>query len=239
MTAPSSNHSATDPKRPLYFMHGLLGTARYHFAAQMDGMPPSSRLLAVDLPGHGSCQVDALPDDYFEQCMAYLVACVDRFGPGHFVAASYLGAPLAFRLAAAQPNKVLSIAALGFVPDLDPPLFATWVQGFFALAQDNPGLRDWYAAHHGERWHRTLEAYRTQIDRDYPASFAISSDLIAGLKVPVLILNGGNKSMEREFAASATRLGNHVSGVVVDGAGHIPSLDRPKQILACLQTFLP
>jgi pimeloyl-ACP methyl ester carboxylesterase len=228
-------HSAvTGEQPPVYLVHGLLGTAYGHFGRQIAAWQDRYRPVPVDLPGHGTCPLDAEPD-YLDGALAYLTAVMDRFGPGHLVAASYLGGPLAVRCAESRPGLVVSLALTGFAPGPDRAAFLGLVAGFHRLADEQPALAAEYDRLHTARWRKTLTAFTEHVERAYERTVRIDPARLGALGVPVLVANGSLKSAERETAERAAGFGPAVRGLVLEGAGHIASHDAPGPFTAAVE----
>jgi pimeloyl-ACP methyl ester carboxylesterase len=217
-------------------VHGLLGTAYAHFGAQITAWSDDHRVVPVDLPGHGRCRVDAGPS-YLDTALDYLAAVVGRFGAGRLVAASYLGGPLAVRLALARPELVTSLVLTGFVPGLPRDVFAGWLAGFQTLADRNAELAAGYDRLHGPRWRTTLTEFQADVDRAYEERALIRPEQLGTLDVDVLIVNGSVKSAERAAARHAGDNGHRVRGLVLAGAGHIAAHDAPDEFTQAVTAF--
>lgn len=220
----------------MYLLHGLLGTAYGHFGAQIQAWEPSFPVVPLDLPGHGRCRLDAGPG-YLDTALGYVLAIVERFGPGHLVAASYLGGPLAVRSAAARPELVRSLVLTGFAPGLDRDVFLTLLAGFGRLAEADTGLRSEYERLHGPRWRTTLASFTEHAGQNYDTTALVRPGDLAALDVDILLLNGTLKSVERLAAGDARRFGPRVHGHVIAGAGHIASHDAPQEFNQAVAAF--
>jgi len=220
---------------PIYLLHGLLGTAYAHFGEQIRAWGADGRVVPVDLPGHGRCPLDAGPG-YLDQAYDYVASIMARFGPGRLVAASYLGGPLAVRLAARRPELVASLVLTGFVPGLARAAFGSQLEGFHLLAAEQPQLAAEYDRLHGTRWKDTLTAFGDDCGRR-PELVLPGAAALAGLDPPVLIVNGALKSAERSAAERATEFGPRISGVVLAGAGHLASHDAPAAFTGAVDAF--
>jgi len=225
------------PANPLvYCVHGLLGTAYAHFGAQITAWSDACRVVPVDLPGHGRCRVDAGPS-YLDTALDYLTAVVARFGAGRLVAASYLGGPLAVRLALARPDLVTSLVLTGFVPGLPKDVFVRWLTGFQTLADRNADLAAGYDRLHGQRWRTTLTEFHADVERAYEERALVAPEQLGALDIDVLIVNGSVKSAEADAARHAEDNGHRVRGLVLAGAGHIAAHDAPDEFTRAVTAF--
>jgi pimeloyl-ACP methyl ester carboxylesterase len=220
--------------RPVYLLHGLLGTAYAHFGEQIRAWA-HARVVPVDLLGHGRCPLDA-GEHYLDRAYEHVVSIVQRFGPGRLVAASYLGGPIAVRIATQRPELVTSLVLTGYVPDLARPAFLQLLDGFHRLAAERPELAAEYDRLHGTRWKDTLTAYGDDCARR-PGLVLPGPGALTGLGTSVHIVNGSHKSAERHAAERAAELGPRITGAVIEGAGHIAGHDAPAAFTAAVQAF--
>lgn len=229
-----------DDRPTVYLVHGLLETGHSHYAKQIPEWRDRFRLVPVDLPGHGRCAADAR-DPYYATAFAYLSTVCGRFGRGHVVAASYLGAPLAVRLAGARPELVDSLVLHGFVPDTPKTRYDEWYSSFHflpTLADHHAVLRDGYERLHGPRWRQTLECVLGGIDEGYDDDVLVSAGTLRSLGRPVLLVNGGNRAPEREAAVAFPDPTAGLHGHVIPDAGHIPGRDNPAEFSRVVAEFL-
>lgn len=216
----------------VYVLHGLLGTAYGHFGHQIRAWRDRHQVVPVDLPGHGRCPLDA-GERYLDQAYGYVRALVSRFGAGRVVAASYLGGPVAVRLAEEHPELVSSLVLTGFAPDLDRETFLRLLAGFPRVVESSPELAAEYDRLHAPRWRRTLAAFGAAAGPAGPVGGA----RLGALAAEVLLVNGSHKSVEREAAERARECGPRVRGRVLDGAGHIASHDAPEAFTRAVDEF--
>ncbi|RGC69589.1 Alpha/beta hydrolase family protein [Micromonospora sp. MW-13] len=228
--------SGQNDQQPVYLLHGLLGTAYGHFSGQIRAWSGRYQVIPIDLPGHGRCRLDAGPD-YLDTALHYVLALVERFGPGRLVAASYLGGPLATRTAAARPDLVRSLVLTGFAPGMDRDVFLTLLAGFGTLVDADAALMAEYDRLHGARWRATLAAFTQHVERAFETTALVRPQDLAALDVDTLLINGTLKSVERVAATDARRYGPRVRGCVLDGAGHIASHDAPEQFNEAVEAF--
>jgi len=222
-------------RQVVYFLHGLLATAHHHFAPQLRAWKEELAVVPIDLPGHGRCPLDANPR-YTATAVNYTIAIMSRFGPGHVIAASYLGGPVALQSALQRPDLVRSLVLTGFVPDVPREIFALWLDGFIRLATEKPELTRWYEETHGSRWPRTLDAYSDDVRERYD-EVSVTTQMLNLLHPPALIANGAEKSNERAAATDTARFGPRVYGQVIEGAGHIPGCDNPDEFNRVVRAF--
>ncbi|HEU4769728.1 MAG TPA: alpha/beta hydrolase [Pyrinomonadaceae bacterium] len=220
----------------VYFLHGLLATAHHHFGPQLRAWKDELTVVPLDLPGHGRCPIDA-KQRYTATAVSYTIAIMNRFGPGHVIAASYLGGPVAVQSALQRPDLVRSLVLTGFVPDVPREIFALWLDGFSRLATEKPELTQWYEETHGSRWPETLAAYNDDVRERYDEGVSVTTQMLNKLQSPVLIANGVEKSNERAAATDTARFGPRVRGQVIENAGHIPGTDNPDEFNRIVRAF--
>ncbi|TDC59574.1 alpha/beta fold hydrolase [Micromonospora sp. KC207] len=221
---------------PAVLLHGFMETGRGHFGAQVDAWRDERDVLAPDLPGHGGCRVDARRP-YGLMVERYVLALLSRLGPVDMVAASYLGSPVAVRIAHARPDLVRSLVLTGLVPDVPADVFARWLGSFVTLAEQRPDVAEAYQRLHGPRWRATFDAFVDDARECYVERFQITETMLRSLPVPLLIANGSAKSGERDAALRAAGWGGTVRGVVIEHGGHIPGQDRPAEFSAAVRDF--
>ena len=264
-TAQGAVRDTAGGEQAVYLIHGLLGTGYGHFGRQISAWGGRYRVVPVDLPGHGRCPLDA-EEDYFDGALRYLLALLDRFGPGRLIGASYLGGPLAYRCAATRPDLVSSLVLTGFAPDIGKDAFLALIAGFDRLAADRPALAAEYERLHTARWKQTLAAVTGHVGRDFEGTALVRWEDLAALGTPTLILNGSLKSAERAAAERAEEVGAGGSagrgdrgdcdgvddrgdrgdrgcrggllrGQVVERAGHLVGHDMPEAFTEAVEAF--
>ena len=214
------------------------------------------RVIRYDLRGYGRSPLPPGAFSHADDLAAVVTGLAD--GPVHLIGAS-LGGRVCLDLALARPELVRSLVLLGavvsgFDPDTEPP--PGWDEVVAAdRADDLDALADaearmWLADPTGTRLRSgVLELVRvmnrtalrnersgtgTERAPDPPAV-----DRLGELDLPVLVLVG---SLDLpDIGITAALLAERVRGaehVVVDGAAHLPTLERPAEVGAVLRRFL-
>ncbi len=227
---------APSSRQLIYVLHGLLGTATAHFGPQIRTWGVERRIVPIDLPGHGRCLLDA-QSPYRQQAFDYVHSIIARLGPGHVVAASYLGSPLAIALAHRKPHLISSLILTGFAPQLDAAALQEQLAGFEVLSAQNPQLAAEFDRLHGLRWRETLKAFAMEIQQDPDGGSLTELAMLAELLPATLICNGSHKTLEREAAENARNFGGRIQGRVIQGAGHIASIADPKTFATAAMDF--
>lgn len=102
---------------PLVVLHGFTGCAET-MAGVSEALAEDCRVHALDLVGHGESDAPESLEFYsMERCVAQVLAALDALGLGraHFLGYS-MGGRVALSLAAAAPDRVASLVAIGVSP---------------------------------------------------------------------------------------------------------------------------
>lgn len=77
------------------------------------------------------------------------------------------------------------------------------------------------------------------VDADYQANGAPLVANLGRLRIPVVVIGGGISGFGPTFALGAAEAlkGANPKVVIIEGAGHLPWIDKPVQTLGALQTF--
>jgi pimeloyl-ACP methyl ester carboxylesterase len=203
--------------------------------------------ISVDLPGHGGSEGE--PSVTIKGYTGWLLAYLSVLGePAHLVGHS-LGALVALETAAARPDLVRSVTLLGVAdqmpvnPDLmaavaadDLSVFPT--MGSWIHARQPVGSSEWTV---GETV-SVLERSRPGIAfadltacNDYPGA-AVRA---AAVSVPMLLILGDQDVMTKPSAAEPiANAAPDAATIVVEGAGHMPMVERPEIVNEALVEFL-
>ena len=211
------------------------------------------RVVALDLPGHGRSQGQALTS--IAQMADWLAQVIDAVSPNQqaSVVGHSMGSLVAMSLAARHANKVQKLALLGTsapMPVADVLLNAaldndqaaidmtnTWshsARGSLGSSQ-NPGVSN---LHIGERL--LQQAGAGVFHTDLAACNGFTVDGLAEVKQPTLVIIGDEDKMTppRAGLAVADQL-PHVQQRRLAGCGHSMLSEQPNQVLDELAAFLP
>lgn len=211
------------------------------------------RVVALDLPGHGRSQGQALTS--IAQMADWLAQVIDAVSPNQqaSVVGHSMGSLVAMSLAARHANKVQKLALLGTsapMPVADVLLNAaldndqaaidmtnTWshsARGSLGSSQ-NPGVSN---LHIGERL--LQQAGAGVFHTDLAACNGFTADGLAEVKQPTLVIIGDEDKMTppRAGLAVADQL-PHVQQRRLAGCGHSMLSEQPNQVLDELAAFLP
>ena len=221
--------------------------------SQISAAAPELRILRVDLPGHGASPATREPFSITELAEATLLL-VDEAGGGRFhVAGISLGGTVALELAAAHPERVLSLASYCSGSRIGDP--ASWaaraaqVRASGTASVVTGSAARWYAPGHLEA-HPSGAAARglgTLLDVD-DESYALCTEALAafdrtpdlpGIAVPALIVSGEYDAVTTtaSMRAYADALPS-ARFAEIAGAGHLAPLEKPEQAAALLLASL-
>lgn len=219
----------------VYVIHGLMGTAAYHFGPQIEAWNERYTVIPIDLPGHGSTR-EAATEPYFGSALNWVAGQIRTRGPGHLVGLS-LGASVAIHMGLEHPELCESLVLTGYAPVIPANMTDLMEQQyhmFLAIQDTNPALAKEFEALHGERWHNTLKAVLTDMTYHYPA---VAPEQIRTLSVPTLVLNGSAERHEREAACDMANLNDQVEAGLVPGAGHTAEMQQPDAYTRIVEAF--
>jgi len=209
------------------------------------------RTLAPDLPGYGNTPLESGEVSYVEIAAAHLR------GPAAVVGCSF-GGRIALELAVDRPELVERLAVIG-APPLPGIEWSDSAQA--ALAEEEElierGDLTGAAAQQARMWlaptaepavrelteAMTLRSYELQLPLEdevgarWPQPSA--GERLAEIAVPTLVVVGTEDV--GDIRAMADRLVSHIPGARlerIEGAGHLPSLERPDELNRLLLDFL-
>lgn len=217
--------------------------------AAISAASPALRILRIDLPGHGSSPATTEPFSVADLAEAVL-RVVDEAGGGRFhVAGLSLGGAIALELAAAHPERVLSLAAFCSGSRIGDA--AGWAErarqvrasGTASLVSGSAAR--WYASGYLEA-NPTGPGARglaTLLDVD-DESYALCAealgafdrtDSLSGIDVPALIASGEFDAVTtpasmRDLAGALPR----AASAEIAGAAHLAPLEKPHEAAALL-----
>ncbi|WP_049927688.1 alpha/beta fold hydrolase [Halopiger goleimassiliensis] len=235
--------------QPIVFVHGAMFT-RKMWAPQRDALADEFRVIAPDLPGHGTW-ADAEFD--LEPAIDALDAVVESEAGGRAILVGLsLGGYAITEYASRYPEKVdgLVIAGSSVNPVRTFDVMTRATGALVRLATRSETLEN-AVRRLGERWVRNRglapEHEREILESGiFPQEFGTPGPDVAGRDFraklesypgPVLVINGENdklmRSGEDEHAAAG---GAEV--VVLEGAGHICNLHRPEAFTDAVRRFV-
>ncbi|MGH3187958.1 MAG: acetoin dehydrogenase dihydrolipoyllysine-residue acetyltransferase subunit [Streptosporangiaceae bacterium] len=233
-------------------VHGF-GGDRNSWLFLQEPLAASFRVYAVDLPGHGASGKDVGSDDALDVLADAAVGVLDAVGASraHLVGHS-MGGVVALAVAAREPGRVRSltlIAPAGFGAAIN----AAFLRGF-ADAQTRRELKPVVGQLFADdqlvtrqlvedllaykRLDGVSEALHVLLDmllggdeqRTYSAGLLES--FAADSAAPVTVIWGG---ADRIIPAAQAAAVTGADVVIVDGAGHMPHMERPAEVQAAIE----
>lgn len=240
---------------PVFALHGwALNAAVFESLADRIG---SSRLLAIDLPGHGRRREEALGRD----SAALVGRLLDAAPPGAVWLGWSLGGMLALAAAAAAPEQVAGLvvvaAGASFVAR---PGWSAGMDGERLVRMGRQLLEDpartvddfltlqVLSSRGGRHALRALKSALRERGTASPAALADGLALLEGLDLraaaqrvrpPALIVGGGRDRLVHPAAVMdlAARM-PHAELAMIDEAGHAPFLSHGERFAATVKPFL-
>ena len=228
----------------IVFVHGMR-LSRSMWAAQMAELGDSHRVIAVDLPGHGTLNARPFTLDAAADQVATVIETAAN-GRAVVVGLS-LGGYVAMEVAARDPERVRALILAGASQE---PI-GLWSIGYRALAT----ILRWFPVRAARFVDRRLFAARFPRDVAdavisggfWPRGGAVAVRSLVGKRFvpvlevyrgPVLIVNGEYDVMfragERRFL-KATLDGRRT---IIRGATHLTNLDRPDALALAVRAFV-
>ncbi|HVP62508.1 MAG TPA: alpha/beta fold hydrolase [Myxococcaceae bacterium] len=235
---------------PVLLVHGLGGSANGWVRILRPLARDFSAVYAVDLPGNGFSPLPASGPLTLEQQLGVLHAfCQEVVKAPAFVVGNSLGGALSVILAAVHPEDV---AALGLVapaggqmtPEsmaelmrtLDVRTTADAVRLTRRLFHRAPLLAILFAPEM-KKMHATpaVRALRTHAQERH----SIPPALVAGVRAPTLLLWGASEKLlpREQLDWYRAHLPSGARVEVVPGFGHVPQMERPRELVQRLRGF--
>lgn len=223
---------------PVLFLHGLLGTGRYHWRDQYRPVAGRYRVVLPDLRGHGLTPLG----DGFAHAPARVAADVlhllDHLAiPRAHVVGLSLGAYAGLHLAVHHRDRLLSLTLSGVVHDMDPIVVNRLAEQLeiFRQLRDDPRMNGLRRRHKHLHWFDLAEAVHQDLLREpvrWPA------EVLAELETPVLLLQGDRIGEEVDSAVLMREAIPGAELCILPGAGHTCQWERPRLYTAALLEFL-
>ncbi|MCC6216293.1 MAG: alpha/beta fold hydrolase [Polyangiaceae bacterium] len=241
---------------PIVFAHGFAGSAR-NWRGQLRALEASARVIAFDARGHA--RSDA-PDDAasyvparFVDDLAGLIEA-EAGGPAVVVGLS-MGTGVALRLAVARPELVRGLALLSHPTPASAPGQLEWALEF-ATALERDGLEvagERYAWGERARFDpkgaaliragflehrpRALAHVLRELIALQPAPGEISGELRA-ISAPAVVVAGSDDARSLEPSRDLAAILRDAELVVLEGAGHVVNLSRPREVEAAIERLV-
>ena len=240
--------SGTGP--PVVLVHGLGGSANGWVRVLRALGRDFSAVHAVDLPGNGFSPLPASGPLTLEEHLAVLHAfCRDVVKAPAFVVGNSLGGALSVLLAATHPEDVVALglvapaggemtraSMLELLRTLDVRTTGDAVRLTRRLFHRAPLVAILFAPElkktHGTPAVRALRAFAQERDH-------IPPEIIAAVRAPTLLLWGASEKLlpheQLDWYRAHLPPGAHIE--VVPGFGHVPQMERPRELIRWLHGF--
>jgi pimeloyl-ACP methyl ester carboxylesterase len=236
---------------PVVLVHGLAGSANgfsgvFHKLARR-----FSRVLAMDMPGHGFsaeyCGGPVCVRGQFDTLRAW---CEQVVGEPAFVVGNSLGGAMSVKLASEYPSLVKALALVAPAgAALEPEAFDALLSSFDvktptearALTRrlfHKPPLPVMLFANELKKFYGTPTVQALAAEARATRE-SLTPEALQGLTMPVLLLWGGSERLlpAQTLAYYRAHLPPHARVHVVEGFGHIPQVERPDELVSHLVRF--
>jgi pimeloyl-ACP methyl ester carboxylesterase len=229
--------------RPIVLIHGAGGRAEV-WSRQLDGLDDLARLLALDLPGHGTTAGPG--GSSVDQYASWVLGVLDALGLERVVLAGHsMGGGIAQTLALAHPGRIAGLALVGTGARLrvfprilelfrDRPPAGMSLLASLAYSGETPSgaVVEAEASVHCTPPAVTLGDFLACDRFDAMAR-------IAGVRTPTLVVVGRDDRLTPpKYAAFLAGAIPGARLVEIEGAGHFPQLEQPAAVNAALREFL-
>jgi pimeloyl-ACP methyl ester carboxylesterase len=238
---------------PVVLLHGAWSGAQLHWAPVWDVLAEHVRVVAPDLPGLADNTQPAARS--FDDAAAWAEQLLDALDiESAWLVGNSFGAAVAWRTAARAPTRCRGLALVNGAP---PPNLPRAVR---ALATSGPlrwiidGLfrRNAYSPSTIRRAFADPSRAPSELQQLFgqrrPRQFDLTSHMVfaddpvlPAPTVPTLLLWGADDRLMGTNIKAAKRLLRSVPNsrlVVIPGAGHLPQLEKPHEIVAALTDFI-
>lgn len=255
---------AGDEALPIVLLHGT-SASLHTWQGWTEALRGQRRVIRFDLPGFALTGPQPQADYSIDAYVRFVIGVMDQLGVQRFVlAGNSLGGQIAWATAVAHPprvQKLVLVDAAGYafvpksvpigfqiarMPALRPLMENTLPRGLIESSVRNvygdparvtPALVDLYydmTLREGNR-----HALGQRLAQMSPEAVAQRADRIATLKLPTLILWGGQDRLIPP--ENAQRFARDIAGsqlVVFDDLGHVPHEEDPARTVAAVKKFL-
>jgi pimeloyl-ACP methyl ester carboxylesterase len=244
---------ASNGRVPVVLLHGL-GSSSRDWDFQRVALQARYRVIAIDLPGHGSRPRPRRPLSVHGMAGEVTRVLKDEALPAAHVVGVSLGACVALSLALQAPDRVRSLTLVSGFARLRPAGAAGGLRMLLRLALLTAApmrLVAWQVARatfpqpeQGELRRLAAASLQRTSRRSYAAAIGalLAFDVrtrLARVRCPTLVVAGSD---DRTVPASAARvLAAGIPGarvLIVPGGGHAPHCDTPAAVNAALLDFL-
>jgi pimeloyl-ACP methyl ester carboxylesterase len=235
---------------PVVLVHGLGGNAN-GFARLFSGLGARfSAIYALDLPGNGFSPLPVAGPLSLEEQLAVLHAfCQKVVGAKALLVGNSLGGALVLTLASHHPEDVCALALLAPAGARLPPERFAELMHRLEVNTLAEGVAFTRRLFHRPPWTALLFATQMAKVHNAPAVRAIRAratvedyvrpEVLAGLDMPILLLWGESEKLlpEEMLAYYRKYLPPSARIEVVKRVGHVPQMERPREVVRLLSAF--
>ncbi len=229
---------------PIVLVHGAAWT-RKMWVPQMEALSDEFRVIAVDLPGHGTLR--GRPFRLEAAVQAVMESLRHQTNDRALIVGLSLGGYIAMACAHDHPQDIAALvlsgccidyrSAIGILSRLDSSLVTTLFSEDRLTRMQEKALRSMFPEalvepqlKAGFSWKVVPRVYRELASHDFPA-------MLRTFPGPVLIVNGGNDKPNRKREAELLRAAQDGQLQIVKQAGHVCNLEQPEAFTHQVRTF--
>lgn len=233
-----------DSSKPLLVLAHPLGMTQSVWDDMLPALLPKARVLTWDLPGHGASSAwpeestPITPRDLANEALALVQAAgATRF---HFAGTS-IGGVIGQQLLVEHSEQLLSAtltntgAVIGTREAWQLRASKIRQQGLTSMAGDI--VPRWFGAAACQAQPALLDGWKVSMGRGDDHSYALLCEMLAvvdfreklqGLKVPLLLMGGSeDAATPPESLQALARFSNTAQPIILQGIGHVPSVECP------------
>ena len=233
-------------------LHGLNGATSSMVTLVPAVLRTSKRAVLMDLPEHGRSPAPKAPLgalDYAEVVYAAVEELAAETGGKVVLVGNSMGGALSFLAAAARPALVAGVvglnpagapqadASVGLLPRAFPDP-TTGARRMAELLYKKPPLAFWLVARDVARTWASPMVQQVISDAREGRHKTLTSDVLASLKAPVLVLWGADDRMLAMASVDGFRTVPGAQVELIPDCGHMPQLERPGVVRRRLREFL-
>ncbi|MBT8144858.1 MAG: alpha/beta hydrolase, partial [Gammaproteobacteria bacterium] len=238
---------------PLLLLHGFTAD-KDNWTRTARHLTSHYRVIAPDLPGFGDSTRDPALEYSIDKQLDWLGQFIDRLGIEELhLGGSSMGGNIAANFAVRYPERVKSLWLLApggvrtaaqsemeqlLLEGASHPLIPNDREGFertldfvFTERPFLPGpLRRFLAREAQSRYELRQKIFVEILNEERTAIEPVLSDTVVGLGVPTLVVwGGGDRVLHPDGAEALAGLLDDAEAEVMEGVGHLPMLERPRQ----------
>jgi len=211
----------------------------------METLSDEFRVIAIDLPGHGTLRKQAFRLEAAAQ--AVMESLEHQTDDGALLVGLSLGGYVAMACAYAHPQRIAGLVlsgccidyrgAIGIFSWLDSSLVTTFFSEDRLSRMQAKALRNVLPdalvepqLKAGFSWRVAPRVYRELASHDFPA-------MLHSFPGPVLIVNGENDKPNRKREAALLRAAQNGQLQIIKHAGHLCNLEQPEAFTEQVRTF--